>query len=162
MCNLYSILRNMTLPVRLSHVLLFSDPKTHNKFSLTIFNPNSRNNNFFNTTPLGIFLLFSQTPLLPSTSLMYPRSKTLYLVTFSHFASAIFYDIFHFNDFKSLSQEYTLCLFLIECKALRFIPPPFRHQFPPLSCLKFIMLLLSHSSVSPYLFPVKNFRYFHP
>jgi hypothetical protein len=123
-CNLYSTLRNMALPVSLSNILLFSHPNTYNKHSLKIFTPNARNNNFFNTHHLVIFLMFAQTSLHTSTSLMYPRSKTLQLPTFSHLAFSIFCGItFNLNDFKWISQEYfTLCSFLIESKAVGLIP----------------------------------------
>jgi len=73
--------------------------------------------------------MLSQTSLHNSTSQLYLRSKTLQPATFSHLASAFFGNI-NFNDSKGLSQEsFTLCLFLIELKALGFSPLYFVTRF---------------------------------
>ena len=120
MCNLYSLLRNLALSVSLPNLLLFSHPKTYNKLYLKIFTPNARNKYFFSYPSSWDF-----------PNVLANIFTHFHVTTVSTFENSIACHlftprlcIFYFNDIKSHSQEYiTLCLFLIESKALGFFSP---------------------------------------
>jgi hypothetical protein len=104
--------------------------------------------------------MLPQTSLHTSTSLLYLRSESLQLATFSHLASALF-GIFNFNVSKdSLNNILPPLCFPSNQNARPYSPlyPNFRISSPGLSfqTAEIYKALLPHNFVLPYLFTVKN------